>query len=189
MPWSILTWTRAFIRENKKLLRSSCSKNMANFEAFQWNISSSINLLFRKSASPKNLFLHTLGLGNEWNFFCSKINFRFCFAHNYELCSACIFKKKSAPLCTANQSKPELDESKYAHCVAYVNQLLHHEVNSAIPRLTTIDRWFLTNMFTLCSCYLRGFNFVFVIYRGIHILIYLVSCQSKEIPKYPNTSI
>ena len=88
-----------------------------------------------------------------------------------------------------NQSKPELDESKYAHCVAYVNQLLHHEVNSAIPRLTTIVRWFLTNMFTLCSCYLRGFNFVFVIYRGIHILIYLVSCQSKEIPKYPNTSI
>ena len=46
------------------------------------------------------------------------------------------YKKKSA-LYASNQSKPELDEYKYAHCVAYVNHLLHHEVNSAFPGLTT----------------------------------------------------
>ena len=87
---------------------------------------------------------------NDSKFFGSKINSSFCFAHNYELCNA-LFKKIYALVYAPNQSKPELDESKYAHCVAYVNQLLHHEVNSAIPRLTTIDRWFLTNMFMLPS--------------------------------------
>ena len=104
----------------------------------------------------------------------------------------CILQKKSA-LYASNQSKPELDESKYAHCVAYVNQLLHHGVNTIHWIVLSLDlplyihRWFLTNMLTLCSCYLRGFNFVFVVqsYTSTH----LVSCQSKEIPKYPNASI
>ena len=37
------------MRNKKKLHGFSYSKNIANFEAFHWNISSSINLLFLKS--------------------------------------------------------------------------------------------------------------------------------------------
>ena len=43
----------------KKLCRFSYSKNLENFEAFCWNISSSINLLFLKSGIiiPLNLYI------------------------------------------------------------------------------------------------------------------------------------
>ena len=61
--WYMSTQTKASIREKnkvaqnekckKKLRGFSYSKSMANFEAFCWNISSSINLLFLKSASAR----------------------------------------------------------------------------------------------------------------------------------------
>ena len=43
------------MNNEKKLLGFSYSKNMANFEAFRWNISSSINLLFLKNFVEKNI--------------------------------------------------------------------------------------------------------------------------------------
>ena len=61
------TYTRAFMREkikqhgmkNEKINYIvhgfSYSKSIANFEAFRWNISSSINLLFLKSDILKEL--------------------------------------------------------------------------------------------------------------------------------------
>ena len=52
MPWSMSTYTRAFISRKNKVARNEKRKNlhgfsyiksMANFEAFCWNFSSSTN--------------------------------------------------------------------------------------------------------------------------------------------------
>ena len=73
MPWSMSTKTRAFIKGEikvvrneqwKKLSRFSYSKNMTTFEAFCQVISSSINLLFLKSAN--NIFAFLANFFEFW---------------------------------------------------------------------------------------------------------------------------
>ena len=46
----------------------SYSKNMANFEEFQWNISSSINLLFLKSEVIEILLSYIYLSGSNFNY-------------------------------------------------------------------------------------------------------------------------
>ena len=59
------------MKNEKNYLGFSFSNNMANFEAFRWNISSSINLLFLKSDAQtklKNFNQHT-----NPNIFCNSV--------------------------------------------------------------------------------------------------------------------
>ena len=49
LPYFWNTKTNIGIKNEKKLHGFSYSKNMANFESFRWNISSSINFFFQKS--------------------------------------------------------------------------------------------------------------------------------------------